>query len=65
MDTPCYVNCPTLTTQTITSQNKCKVEPKVKEDIDDCKPHLLASLRIGTCDGCHCRICMTNDRLQG
>ncbi|RYP11277.1 hypothetical protein DL765_007829 [Monosporascus sp. GIB2] len=34
MDTPCYVNCPTLATQTIADQNKCKIEPTVKEDID-------------------------------
>ncbi|KAF2199510.1 hypothetical protein GQ43DRAFT_450228 [Delitschia confertaspora ATCC 74209] len=34
MDSPCYVNCPTLKTQTIEEANKCSMEPVVKEDID-------------------------------
>lgn len=37
MDTPCYVNCPTLTTQAVADQNKCKVAQSYKEDIDSCK----------------------------
>ncbi|KAJ3579328.1 hypothetical protein NPX13_g1236 [Xylaria arbuscula] len=35
MDTPCYVNCPTLTTQAVADQNKCKVARSYEEDIDD------------------------------
>ncbi|KAI0594224.1 hypothetical protein F4775DRAFT_586298 [Biscogniauxia sp. FL1348] len=34
MDTPCYVDCPTLTTQSIADQNKCKIDRTVDEDID-------------------------------
>lgn len=34
MDTPCYVNCPTLQTQTIEEANKCNVARTVDEDID-------------------------------
>lgn len=37
MDTPCYVNCPTLTTQSIADQNRCKINRTVTEDIDSCK----------------------------
>jgi hypothetical protein len=37
MDTPCYVNCPTLTTQPVAEQNKCKVARSYEEDIDGCK----------------------------
>ena len=37
MDTPCYVNCPTLSTQTIADMNKCKIDRKVQEDIDSCR----------------------------
>jgi hypothetical protein len=37
MDTPCYVNCPTLTTQSVAEQNKCKVAQSYEEDIDGCK----------------------------
>ncbi|OTA81848.1 hypothetical protein M434DRAFT_37374 [Hypoxylon sp. CO27-5] len=38
MDTPCYVTCPTLTTQSIANQNKCKIDRTVKEDIDSWLP---------------------------
>lgn len=41
MDTPCYVNCPTLTTQPVADQNKCKVAQSFEEDIDSCKCSLL------------------------
>ncbi|KAI1364038.1 hypothetical protein F5Y08DRAFT_340118 [Xylaria arbuscula] len=40
MDTPCYVNCPTLTTQAVADQNKCKVARSYEEDIDDWLPAL-------------------------
>ncbi|GAW13391.1 hypothetical protein EKO27_g4417 [Xylaria grammica] len=40
MDTPCYVNCPTLTTQPVADQNKCKVAQSFKEDIDNWLPEL-------------------------
>ncbi|OAA66985.1 hypothetical protein SPI_01561 [Niveomyces insectorum RCEF 264] len=34
MDSNCYVNCPTLKTQSIEEQNKCSVPDSVGEDID-------------------------------
>ncbi|KAK4446785.1 hypothetical protein QBC34DRAFT_145366 [Podospora aff. communis PSN243] len=34
MDTPCYVNCPTLKTQTIQKGNECSVDLDFKEPID-------------------------------
>ncbi|KAK0619163.1 hypothetical protein B0T14DRAFT_545559 [Immersiella caudata] len=34
MDTPCYVNCPTLKTQTIQKGNECSVNLDFKEPID-------------------------------
>jgi hypothetical protein len=40
MDTPCYVDCPVLKTQTIEEANKCGIEPLVKEDIDGWLPTL-------------------------
>lgn len=32
MDSPCYVNCPTLKTQTIATGNKC-AKPQVVDDL--------------------------------
>jgi hypothetical protein len=37
MDTACYVNCPTLKAQTITTGNECKVDLDFKEPIDGCE----------------------------
>ncbi len=37
MDTPCYVNCPTLKTQAIEEMNKCAVPNTVDEDYDGCE----------------------------
>jgi len=37
MDSPCYVNCPTLKKQNIATMNKCSVEKTVSEPIDGCK----------------------------
>ncbi|KAL5375552.1 hypothetical protein DPSP01_011133 [Paraphaeosphaeria sporulosa] len=34
MDSPCYVNCPTLKTQDVAAMNKCTIERRVDEDID-------------------------------
>ncbi|KAM7216965.1 protein of unknown function (DUF1996) domain containing protein [Rhypophila decipiens] len=34
MDSSCYVNCPTLKTQSISQQNKCTVPDMVKEPLD-------------------------------
>jgi hypothetical protein len=34
LDSPCYQNCPTLTTQNAGAMNKCSVLRVVKEDID-------------------------------
>lgn len=34
MDSPCYVNCPTLKTQDVAAMNACQVDRVVKEDID-------------------------------
>ncbi|KAF1961103.1 hypothetical protein CC80DRAFT_577306 [Byssothecium circinans] len=34
MDSPCYVNCPTLKTQSIQDVNKCTIPRRVNEDID-------------------------------
>ncbi|KAF2002548.1 hypothetical protein P154DRAFT_430842 [Amniculicola lignicola CBS 123094] len=35
MDSPCYVSCPTLKTQSAEAMNKCTVDRVVKEEIDD------------------------------
>lgn len=37
MDSPCYVNCPTLKTQAIAEMNKCAVPNTVDEDYDGCE----------------------------
>ena len=37
MDSPCYVNCPTLETQSIEEMNKCSVPNVVDEVVDGCK----------------------------
>lgn len=37
MDSPCYVNCPTLETQSIEEMNKCTVPDVVGEPIDGCE----------------------------
>ena len=37
MDSPCYVNCPTLKTQSISEMNKCNVPTVVEENFDGCK----------------------------
>ncbi|KAK0636043.1 hypothetical protein B0T17DRAFT_587340 [Bombardia bombarda] len=38
MDSPCYVNCPTLKTQSMTAMNKCSVPKTVTEDVDSSCP---------------------------
>ncbi|KAK7730445.1 hypothetical protein SLS63_005690 [Diaporthe eres] len=37
MDSPCYVNCDTLTTQSMSAQNECTIKSAVDEDVDGCK----------------------------
>lgn len=37
MDASCYVNCPTLKTQSTSAMNRCTVPRVVPEDIDGCK----------------------------
>ena len=37
MDSECYVNCPTLKTQTLETGNQCSKKATVDEDIDGCK----------------------------
>jgi hypothetical protein len=37
MDSPCYVNCPTLKTQSVSEMNKCSVPNTVDENFDGCK----------------------------
>lgn len=38
MDSACYVNCPTLKTQSVSAMNKCKFnEVFVDEPVDGCK----------------------------
>lgn len=37
MDSACYVNCSTLTTQSMEVQNDCIIKSAVDEDIDGCK----------------------------
>lgn len=46
MDDPCYVNCPTLKTQTVEEQNKCSVPDIVQEDIDGCKSRTLSQIDL-------------------
>lgn len=41
MDSPCYVNCDTLTTQSMSAQNDCTIESAVDEDVDSCTFHSL------------------------
>ncbi len=43
MDSPCYVNCPTLKTQSMTAMNSCSVNDVVAEQIDGCKRMALRS----------------------
>lgn len=37
MDSPCYVNCPTLKTQSMSAMNKCSKKIDFDEPIDGCK----------------------------
>lgn len=37
LDSPCYVNCPTLLTQTVEEANNCSKAATVSELIDGCK----------------------------
>jgi hypothetical protein len=37
MDSSCYVNCPTLKTQSISEMNKCSLGATVNEKVDGCK----------------------------
>lgn len=37
MDSACYVNCDTLTTQSMEVQNDCTIKSAVDEDVDGCK----------------------------
>ncbi|KAB5583572.1 hypothetical protein GE09DRAFT_1079340 [Coniochaeta sp. 2T2.1] len=37
MDSPCYVNCPTLKTQSMTAMNACTVKDVVAEQINGCE----------------------------
>jgi hypothetical protein len=37
LDSPCYINCPTLKTQDAAAMNKCTVPRVVNEEIDDCE----------------------------
>ena len=46
LDSPCYVNCPTLKNQTFEEMNKCTIEREVKEDIDSCKPQVYLHVRV-------------------
>jgi hypothetical protein len=36
MDSPCYVNCPTLKTQSMSAMNQCSVPKVVDENYDGC-----------------------------
>jgi hypothetical protein len=47
MDSPCYVNCPTLKTQSIAEMNKCSVPDVVNENFDGCKWSRLNPDRAG------------------
>jgi hypothetical protein len=46
MDSPCYVNCPTLKTQGISDMNKCSVPNTVDENYDGCEPPSPRSEKI-------------------
>lgn len=46
MDSPCYVNCPTLKTQSISAMNKCAVARTVEENIDGCKLNCFATCLV-------------------
>jgi hypothetical protein len=37
MDSPCYINCPTLLNQTVADMNACTVNRRVIEEIDGCE----------------------------
>jgi hypothetical protein len=47
MDSPCYVNCPTLKTQSMTAMNSCTAKDVVAEQIDGCKCMLFSEVRCG------------------
>lgn len=46
MDSPCYVNCSTLTTQSMEAQNACTIKSAVDEDVDSCKFSILCSKAV-------------------
>lgn len=35
MDSPCYIDCPTLKTQDVAAMNACSQPPEVKENLGD------------------------------
>lgn len=37
LDSPCYINCPTLATQDVAEMNACHVDKVVDDDIDSCE----------------------------
>ncbi|KAJ9157628.1 putative carbohydrate-binding module family 1 protein [Pleurostoma richardsiae] len=43
MDAACYVNCPTLKTQSMTAMNACSIKSSVNEDVDSWLPSLPGS----------------------
>lgn len=43
MDSDCYVNCPSLTTQSIAQGNQCSKPPVVNEDVSGCKSWALST----------------------
>jgi hypothetical protein len=43
MDAACYVNCPTLKTQSMTAMNACSIKSSVNEDVDSCELFALLS----------------------
>jgi len=52
MDSPCYVNCPTLKTQSMTAMNSCSVKDVVEEQIDGCECMLLPSSLVRDANPC-------------
>ncbi len=46
MDSPCYVNCPTLKTQSIAQQNQCNVPDTVGEPLEGCTSPLPVTLSL-------------------
>lgn len=44
MDSPCYVNCDTLTTQSMETMNECAIKSAVDEDVDGCKFSIQCSI---------------------